>query len=219
MEPEPASPFELIETMVCTHRIVYLDTHLERLKRSAAFFKIPLQLTLLRETLTRIGEALRHQGRHKVRLTVRESGEHRIQISPIQKHITPYKSVCISPHIVDSSNVYFYHKTTRRTLYDTEYERIARDGYYEILFVNEKGQLTEGSRSNLFARIGNTYYTPPLPCGVLPGVYRTLLLNRCPQIQENVLTIQDLKSADRLYLCNAVSGLQRIHHIDFSPPS
>lgn len=216
MELDSSQPFELIETMVHTHRLVYLDQHLQRLRRSADFFEIPLPIKLLRESLSGIEQSLRMPGRHKVRLTVRESGDFRIEISPLTTSPPAFRSVCISPHRIDASQVFFYHKTTRRSLYNNEYNRVAANGYYEVLFLNQDGQLAEGSRSNLFLRIDGVYYTPALSCGLLPGVYRQLLLNRCPAIQEKTLVVDDLKRADRIYLSNAVAGLVRVHRVDFT---
>ena len=217
MQLEPTEPFELIETMLCTHRIVYLDVHLERLQASARFFDIPLPIDLLRRTLKGIESALNIPGRIKIRLTVKKTGESRIQVIPIQKVHIPHKTVCISPFRVESSDVFFHHKTTRRSLYNNEYNRIAEEGFYDVLFLNENDHLTEGSRTTIFLRIDGCYYTPPLACGVLPGVYRQVIRNRCPAIEEKILTLHDLKKAERVYLSNAITGLQRIHHIDFPP--
>ena len=216
MELESTQPFELIETMLHSHRIVYLDQHLKRLQRSADYFEISLAFKLLHESLLEVEKTLRTAGRHKVRVTVRKNGDFRIALSPLTRKTPPFRSVCISPHRVDPDNIYYYHKTTRRTLYNSEYDRVAANGYYEVLFLNEEGYIAEGSRSNVFVRIDGRYYTPPLSSGLLPGVYRQLILNQCPGIQEKLLTLEDVRQSERLYVCNAVSGLQRIHQIDFN---
>jgi para-aminobenzoate synthetase/4-amino-4-deoxychorismate lyase len=54
------------------------------------------------------------------------------------------------------------------------------------------------------------WYTPPLDCGVLPGVYRRHLLSTRPDLQERVLSVSELKAADGVYICNAVRGLRRV---------
>lgn len=216
MELESTPPFELIETMLHSHRIVYLDQHLKRLQRSADYFEIPLPSRLLHESLRDVEKALSMPGRHKVRVTVRKNGNFRIALSPLTQKTPPFRSICISPHRVDPGNIYFYHKTTRRTLYNSEYDRVAAAGYYEVLFLNQEGFVAEGSRTNVFVRIDGRYFTPPLSSGLLPGVYRQLILNQCTAIQEKLLTLEDLRQSERLYVCNAVSGLQRIHQIDFN---
>ena len=50
--------------------------------------------------------------------------------------------------------------------------------------------------------------TPPLESGVLPGVYRAHLLEERNDIDEEVLGLDDLLSADQIYLCNAVHGMR-----------
>ena len=216
MELESTPPFELIETMLHSHRIVYLDQHLKRLQRSADYFDIPLPFRLLNESIREVEKSLRTSGRHKVRVTLRKDGDFRIALSPLAQKTPSFRSVCISPHRVDPDNIYYYHKTTRRILYNEEYDRVAANGYYEVLFLNEEGYLAEGARTNLFVRIEGRYYTPPLSSGLLPGVYRQLILNQCAAIEEKMLTLEDLRQSERLYVCNAVSGLQRIHQIDFN---
>jgi len=54
------------------------------------------------------------------------------------------------------------------------------------------------------------WFTPPASCGLLPGVYRRYLLETRPDIAQRVLTLDDLRSADAVYLCNAVRGLRRV---------
>ncbi|HCG77003.1 TPA: hypothetical protein DEW49_03790 [bacterium] len=57
---------------------------------------------------------------------------------------------------------------------------------------------------------GKFYYTPPLACGLLNGVYRRYLLNKRPNIKEKVLTLKELKNADKIYLVNSVRGINKI---------
>jgi len=80
-------------------------------------------------------------------------------------------------------------------------------GAFDTLFFNERGELTEGGRSNVFVRIGGRWYTPPLSSGVLPGVMRGVLLDdpawnaiECP------LTRASLSRAQEIVVCNALRG-------------
>ena len=106
---------------------------------------------------------------------------------------------------------FFYHKTTRRQFYDREMERQkALTQCDEVVFLNKKGELTEGTRSNLFIEIDGRLFTPALTCGLLPGTLRDELLD-LPRAaaSEAILTPQDLIGADRIYLGNSVRGLVR----------
>ena len=127
-----------------------------------------------------------------------------IKASPRQS-----KVLCLSPIRVDAEDLYFYHKTTRREMYEQEFARANDAGFAEILFLNKDGLLTEASRHNVFVRINGQIMTPPVKHGLLPGVYRNLLLERCSNILEKEILLSDLENADALYLSNAVQGLRK----------
>jgi para-aminobenzoate synthetase/4-amino-4-deoxychorismate lyase len=103
-----------------------------------------------------------------------------------------------------------YHKTTERPIYAHAFEQAARDGFDDAIFLNLLGELTEGAISNVFIEKDGRWFTPPVECGLLPGVYRRHLLETRPEIEERVLFEEDLRTADAIYLANAVRGLRRV---------
>jgi para-aminobenzoate synthetase/4-amino-4-deoxychorismate lyase len=78
-------------------------------------------------------------------------------------------------------------------------------GCDEVVFLNRKGELTEGTRTNLFLELDGRLFTPALTCGLLPGTLREELID-LPRAaaSEAVLTIADLARAERIYLGNSV---------------
>ena len=86
-------------------------------------------------------------------------------------------TIVVSPCRVDSRDLLLRHKTTTRALYDSELARVMAAGHFDAVFLNEKDQLTEGARSNLFVERGGILLTPPLEAGVLNGVLRQRLLS------------------------------------------
>lgn len=110
----------------------------------------------------------------------------------------------------DPNNVALYHKTTRRDAYEEEYARAREAGHSESIFLNDRGEVTEGTRTNVFVRKGDWYLTPPVESGLLAGVYRRYLLETLPHVKERVLYPQDLLDADAVYVCNAVWGLVEV---------
>jgi len=110
---------------------------------------------------------------------------------------------------MNSANRFLYHKTTNRAFYEDELARLnAETGCDEVIFLNERGEVTEGSRHNVFVRHGDQLLTPPIFAGVLPGTLRQELIEAGdPPVVERTLTLEDLANADEVYLGNSVRGL------------
>ena len=79
-----------------------------------------------------------------------------------------------------------------------------------MLFLNLRGEVTEGAISNVFIEKDGRWSTPPIECGLLAGVYRRHLLETRPEIEERVLYLDDLRNADAIYIANAVRGLRQV---------
>ena len=79
-------------------------------------------------------------------------------------------------------------------------------GVDEVVFLNERGELTEGSITNLFVERDGVLLTPALDCGLLPGTLRAELLAE-GRAREAVLTLADLDTAQAIWLGNSVRGL------------
>jgi branched-subunit amino acid aminotransferase/4-amino-4-deoxychorismate lyase len=103
------------------------------------------------------------------------------------------------------------HKTTSRLAYHLAREeaRVARAD--ETLLVGSSGEVLEGAVSSVFAVISGEVLTPPLACGILPGITRALVLGLCAaaglEAGERVLTLADLCAADEVFLTNSVQEI------------
>jgi branched-chain amino acid aminotransferase len=86
-------------------------------------------------------------------------------------------------------------------------------GANEALFLNTRGAVCEGSRSNVFAVRDGRVVTPPLSAGCLAGVTRALVIEYGGAV-EDTLTVDDLLSADEAFLTSALRGAQPIATID-----
>ena len=107
----------------------------------------------------------------------------------------------------DANDARLAHKTTARETYDSAWRTAEQHGAFDMLFFNARGELTEGGRTNVFVRIGRRWYTPPLACGLLPGVMRGVLLeDPAWQATERVLSRDDVLKAEHIVLCNALRG-------------
>jgi para-aminobenzoate synthetase/4-amino-4-deoxychorismate lyase len=83
--------------------------------------------------------------------------------------------VCVARRAVASGNRFLFHKTTKRSVYDEELARAQAAKCDDAFFFNERGELTEGCIHNVLVKDG-MWHTPPLRCGLLPGIHRAKYL-------------------------------------------
>ncbi len=207
----PARPdFRPLETMRAERgRIPLLDRHLARLSRSARYFEFVLDEATVRarmeETLRGVGE-----GPHRVRLTLGRGGDVAIEAEPADDTALRLHRAVVFPEPAPSDDPFLRHKTTHRPFYDRALAWARARGADEAILLNERGEVTEGTFTNLWVRRGDRLLTPPLASGGLGGVYREHLLATRPDAAEAVLRPDDLRAADAVLLSNAVRGLQEV---------
>ena len=106
-------------------------------------------------------------------------------------------------------------KTTARDFYDGERDRIgALTGEVEVIFMNTEGQLCEGSFTSLFIEKDGQLLTPALSCGLLAGVLRQSLIES-EDAAEAIVNLNDIKTADKIFIGNSLRGLMPAQFIDF----
>ena len=191
---------------------VLRERHLERLETSAAFFEIACDARKIERALEEAVRSLIPPQR--VRLVLHASGEVETSAAPLGEMKS--LSFVIAPERMDSSDPLLHHKTTRRARYDSALAAAKAAGAGEAVFLNERGELTEGSFTNLFVERGGVLLTPALSCGLLPGTLRADLIAQ-GRAQEAVLTPDDLDKADAIYLGNSVRGLVRAEWLRNTP--
>lgn len=203
-------PFSLVETMLWDGHYPLLDLHLDRLEDSADYFgfacdRIAIEAALLRET-----DALLEQQPRRVRLLLDTDGTIRIECEILSSPPEVMAQVRLAIERTDPSDPFLFHKTTRRPLYNRAFREASASGLADVLFLNTRGELTEGAASNVILEKAGKWYTPPIESGVLPGVYRRHLLQTRSNIEVCVLALSDLKSADAIYISNAVRGIRKV---------
>jgi branched-subunit amino acid aminotransferase/4-amino-4-deoxychorismate lyase len=87
----------------------------------------------------------------------------------------------------------------------------ARAGAQEGILLNERGDLAEGSTSNLFFVLGGVLHTPSEECGLLAGVTRAEVLRLAKRhgirVKQGRYAAQHLKKVDEIFLTNASFGI------------
>ena len=118
---------------------------------------------------------------------------------------------------MDKNNIFLYHKTTQRSLYESELEKARRRGFLEVVFLNQDGEITEGSFTNIFIEKNGQLFTPPISSGLPDGIYRQHLLKQ-GIVQERVMTINDLNMAEKIYIGNSIRSLIAVEFVNKEIP-
>jgi para-aminobenzoate synthetase/4-amino-4-deoxychorismate lyase len=195
-------PIGLIETLRWEQGFVRLDRHLARMANSAAQFGLAFDRTAAMNALG----AVTGEGPFRVRLTLDEAGQFACTFAPLPE-TPPFWTYAISPHRVSSADTLSLHKIDWRELYEAEFARLHMEtGCDDVLFLNARDEVAEGSRTNVFARVDGTFVTPPLSAGVLDGCLRRELLEGGACV-EATLRLADLERAEEIFLGNSLRGL------------
>lgn len=218
--------FVLIETLLFTPENGYwlVEEHLERLHQSANYFSFSYSedavLRVLQEFENKRGLA---DSCYRVRLTLAKDGTVETTSQPCdlpltfslpKKPLTSHDSlpaITLSSEKVESSSPWFFHKTSNRDLFQEEFARACERSLFDIVFLNDRQELTEGCISNLIVFLDGNYYTPPVSSGLLAGTMRRRLLSDDSiNLQVKVLSNEDLQRAEALFCCNSVRGVVQV---------
>lgn len=197
--------FGLIETLLWTRSGGYwlVEGHRARMAASAAalgfqFSPEAFDAAAARACAGVVDEALR------VRLVLRQAGTLEISAAPFAPD-PPEKvwRVAVAPVRFDSREKLLRHKTTRRAIYE---DALGASGADEVIFLNERDEVCEGARTNIFVERDGALETPPVRSGLLPGVFRGQLLAE-GRAREQIMRLDDL--GDGFFLGNSLRGLLR----------
>lgn len=196
--PEDLSVFETMRAEP-DGRIALWRRHLQRLRQGCAAVGFALDEARLATRLEEVprGRALR------VRVAVDATGGVALGCADLPASPALWRAT-VSPSRLCSDDPWLRVKTSHRPVYDAARAGL-RDGIDEVVLLNERGEVCEGSITNIFLDREGVMLTPPLSCGVLPGVQRAELLDS-GQACEQVLRIEDL-AGGKLLFGNALRGL------------
>ena len=219
--------FQLFETILWSKGSGFflLDEHLRRLQNGARFFKFSLDLEKVTVELEAKSVSFSEENQ-RVRLVLEKNGRISVLASPCELPLfltlplaedalkrPAVQRIRFAETPVWDNSLFRSYKTTCRSEYDSEYRRVVKRGELDAIFCNVRGEVTEGCISNIIILKGGIYITPPLSCGILPGVMRAQLLAQSqssPPLVEQVLTRADVEKADAVFICNSVRGVVRV---------
>jgi para-aminobenzoate synthetase / 4-amino-4-deoxychorismate lyase len=201
-------PFDLLETLLLERGDYFLlERHLRRMKESAAYFGFRWNESAVRQKLVEVRGAV-DPGYWRVRLLASRDGNLRTEATPFVMASEKVWRVGVSSEPLDSRNPFLCHKTTYRSFYQDPLR--ARPDCDDVIFCNERGEVTESSVANVVIVRDRQKLTPHRASGLLAGTFRGELL-AAGAIREQVFTTDDLRRADEIYLINSVQKWMRSH--------
>jgi len=189
--------FQCLETMLWEDgEIFLLERHLKRLAESAEYFDFEMDEEKIRDHLRN----LRFKIPTRIRLLLDKNGM--CSVTHHNNHtFEGVITLAIAKEPVDSKDVFLYHKTTNRAVY--EKAKADFPDADDVILWNEKGEVTESCIANIVIELDGRKVTPPVSCGLLAGTFREELLEN-GEIEEGIVTLEDLKCADAIWLINSV---------------
>ncbi len=194
--------FSLLETLRYDpdEGFAYLTEHCERASASARYFGYPFDQDAM---LDQLHNAVSGKGNpQRVRWLLAPDGAMSVESMDLKP--LPDKPVGLaSVGSCDKQDVFLYHKTTHRVVYEKALAQFPDCG--DVILVNADGDVTESCLANVVFERDGRKYTPPLVCGLLDGTLRRALL-RAGALREAILTRDQLLQCERIWLINSVRG-------------
>jgi 4-amino-4-deoxychorismate lyase len=138
-------------------------------------------------------------GGARVRLTLRAAGDFALEQAALAP-TRPMWRLGMAAERLEAGDPWLAIKSSRRATYDRARTTLP-EGLDEVIFLNQRGEVCDGTITTLFFDRGQGMRSPPLACGLLPGVLRRVL-----GAPEEVLLAEDLPRV-RLWVGNSLRGL------------
>ncbi|WP_226554168.1 aminotransferase class IV family protein [Celeribacter naphthalenivorans] len=197
-----SDPFRIIETFgyLPEQGMTRGPRHLARMARTAAQLDVAFDPVQAERLMAEFDA----DTPRRMRMTLDREGGLELQDAPLAPS-KPLFLVHLHETRLDPADPWLVVKTTERSLYDQARAALP-EGLDELLFLNTRGEICEGTITNVFLERDGDMLTPAVSSGLLPGVLREELLAE-GRVKEAVLTEADLRAAERLWVGNSLRGL------------
>ncbi|MEQ6390111.1 aminodeoxychorismate synthase component I [Bacillaceae bacterium S4-13-58] len=197
--------FELLESILLEEgKYPLLKYHLQRLQQSSEYFLFAYSEAKIVDELNLFAQKHPH-GSFKIRLILDQMGGINMEGVEVFKIEEPI-SCKLAQTPIDSADPFLFHKTTHREMY----EKHNREEAFSVLLFNEKEEITEFTIGNVVVEINGEFFTPPIECGLLPGIFRQKLLEE-GIIKEKMIKKEDLHHVDQIWFINSIRGWLQVN--------
>jgi para-aminobenzoate synthetase/4-amino-4-deoxychorismate lyase len=198
-----SEPFDLLETLRLEDGAYrHLPEHLARMEQAAAHFGVPWDATAVHQCLQVLAGS-HPQGAWRTRLLLCAAGTPRAEAFALAPTPEPVLLRLAQRPLAQAHGEFVRHKTTRRAHYAAFAPQ--EPGLFDTVLWNEEGEITEGTFGNIAMLLDGRWVTPPLACGLLPGVGRAVAL-RDGRVIEAVVRLQDLPRVQGWAFINSLRG-------------
>lgn len=192
--------FKLLETILLDEGKLFLrEKHMNRLRQSAQYFNFVFNHVVLEETLDYLTNQYR-KNKWRIRLLLNKDGKISTEAYPL--HDMDHNTVILAKEPINKHNVFHYHKSTERTMFDKHLQLLG-ENHLDVLLWNEAGEITEFTIGNVVVELNGKLITPPIESGLLPGTYREQLIED-GIITEEIISLDDLHNITAMWLINSV---------------
>ena len=200
-----SEPFEVLETLALVDGVYrHQAEHLARMAEAAQHFGYPWQPAAVHACLQALA-AQHGSGPWRVRLLLDRFGQPRAEAFALQPTATPVRLQLATQPLAAAHGEWVRFKTTRRAHY-AAFAPAPGSGIFDTVLFNAEGEITESTFGNLAMQMDDgRWLTPPLACGLLPGVGRAVAL-REGRVQEGVVRVKDLHRVRRWAFINSLRG-------------
>lgn len=200
-----SEPFEVLETLALVDGVYrHQAEHLARMAEAAQHFGYPWQPAAVHACLQALA-AQHGRGPWRVRLLLDRFGQPRAEAFALQPNATPVRLQLATRPLAEAHGEWVRFKTTRRAHY-AAFAPAPGSGIFDTVLFNAEGEITESTFGNLAMQMDDgRWLTPPLACGLLPGVGRAVAV-REGRVQEGVVRVQDLHRVRRWAFINSLRG-------------
>ncbi|MBE6014362.1 MAG: 4-amino-4-deoxychorismate lyase [Lachnospiraceae bacterium] len=188
----------------------YLDLHLERINNSLEYFNIPMRVDE-----GEVMDFLKNGPTSKaLKIVVSEKNK----VFLFRDHpYTPERlkkgfNLEYSKVVRNETSPFVYHKTLNYGDNILEKRRLFGSDVDEVIFLNTKGQICEGSTTNIFFVADSKIYTPKKESGLLPGVMRRVVMEKY-DVEERDIYPEDVASMDECYVTNSLMGIMAVNKL------
>ncbi len=211
--------FETIKVVEC--KLVYLEDHIERLENSMSF--LGMNTKNIRENIYEKIQNIDLDTDCLRVMVLDNNGDYDLFINTRNTDYSDLKytqglKLKVLNQLKDKNNPLVYHKTNNYLLNDYLHKELLKEGFDEGVFLNQDGNVTEGTYTNLFFIQENTFITPPVSDGILPGIFRKKLIEFLKingyNIIEKSIKLNDLQSMDCCFVTNSLMEMRFVRQID-----